>query len=296
MIVVRYKRPARPVCQFSRLMVAIILCTAIGAATAPAFGISHESTGAGTRLRASAAPPVTCLPAGTKARKGVKTLPSTRHCTILEIGDSLGADLGEGLHVQLEKNPAITLVVKTTLATGLTNAWFYNWPQHLKKFLSQYRPQLLIVFLGANDEQAMVVNGQAAPFDTRAWRSKYSSNVSTVIKEAAAAHCVVMWVGMPIMNPFGYRQKMQVVNSIFSDASQKIPDATFVSTWKFMADARGNFRFNARVNGKLQPIRTADGIHLTYMGQNLLATYVVTQLRLIYGLPLRPAYPVRFTQ
>ena len=273
----------------------MILSTAVGAGTAPAFGVSRDSSGAGTNLRASATPPATCLPAATKARNGVKTLPSTHHCTILEIGDSLGGDLGEGLHVQLEKNPATTLVVKTTVAAGLTNSWFYNWPRHLKKFLSQYRPQLLIVFLGANDEQAMVVNGQAAPFDTRAWRSKYASNVSTVLKEATAAHCVVMWVGMPIMNPFGYRQKMQVINSIFADASQKTLDATFVSTWKFMADAKGNFRFNARINGKLQPIRTADGIHLTYMGQNLLATYVVTQLRLIYGLSLRPAYPVRFT-
>jgi len=155
---------------------------------------------------------------------------------------------------------------------------------------------LLIVFLGANDEQAMVVNGQATPFDTRAWRSKYASNVSTVIKEAAAAHCVVMWVGMPIMNPFGYRQKIQVINSIFSDVAQKMTNATFVSTWKFMADAKGNFRFNARVNGQLQPIRTADGIHLSYMGLNVLATYVVAQLRLHYRLALTPAYPVNFTR
>jgi hypothetical protein len=32
------------------------------------------------------------------------------------------------------------------------------------------------------------------------------------------------------------------------------------------------------------------------MGQNLLATYVVTQLGLDYRLPLKPAYPVRFTR
>jgi hypothetical protein len=147
--------------------------------------------------------------------QGATTLPSARHCTILEIDDSLGTDLGEGLRLQLEKNPAITLVVKTTVAAGLTNSWFYNWPGRLKKFLAQHRPQLLIVFLGANDEQAMVVNGHAAPFDTRAWRSQYESNLTTVMKEAAAVHCVARWVGMPIMNPFGYRQKMQVINSIF---------------------------------------------------------------------------------
>jgi hypothetical protein len=296
MIGLRYKRPFRTGRQLTRLVVAIILGTAVGTVSIPPFGAFLVSTGAPTGLSASAASSATCLPGATKVAQGVTTLPSAQHCTFLEIGDSLGTDLGEGLRLQLEKNPAITLVVKTTVAAGLTNSWFYNWPGHLKKFLAQYRPQLLIVFLGANDEQAMVVNGHAAPFDTHAWRSKYESNVTTVMKEAAAVHCVVMWVGMPIMNPFGYRQKMQVINSIFSDVALKMPDATFLSTWEFMADAKGNFRFNARVNGKLQSIRTPDGIHLTYMGQNLLATYVVTQLRLTYGLALEPAYPVRFTR
>jgi len=296
MIGLRYKRPARTGRQLTRLVVALILGTAVGTASIPAFGAHLVATGAPTGPSASTTSSAACLPGATKAVQGVTTLPSTRHCTFLEIGDSLGTDLGEGLRLQLEKNPAVTLVVKTTVAAGLTNSWYYNWPGRLKKFLARYRPQLLIVFLGANDEQAMVVNGHAAPFDTRAWRSKYESNVTTVMEEAAAVHCVVMWVGMPIMNPFGYRQKIQVINSIFSDAALKMPDATFLSTWEFMADAKGNFRFDARVNGKLQSIRTPDGIHLTYMGQNLLATYVVTELRLTYGLALKPAYPVRFTR
>jgi hypothetical protein len=292
----RYKRPARTRRQLTRLVVAIILGTAVGTASIPAFGAYLVSTDAPTGLSASTASSTACLPGATKVAPGVTTLPSVRHCTFLEIGDSLGTDLGEGLRLQLEKNHGITLVVKTTVATGHTNSWFYNWSGHLKRFLAQYRPQLLIVFLGANDEQAIVVNGHAAPFDTHAWRSKYESNVTTMMNEAAAVHCVVMWVGMPIMTPFGYRQKMQVINSIFSTAALKMPDATFLSPWEFMADAKANFRFNARVNGKLQSIRTPDGIHLTYMGQNLLATYVVTQLRLTSGLALKPAYPVRFTR
>ena len=296
MIMSDHRRPVRIRRQLSRLAVAMTLGTAIGAATVPTNAASRASTGAATGRSASAAAKAICLPNATIVTQPVTTLPSSRHCTILEIGDSLGTDLGEGLRLQLEKSPLITLVVKTTVAAGLTNSWYYNWPGRLKKFLARYRPQLLIVFLGANDEQAMVVNGHAAPFDTHAWRSKYESNVTTMMKEADAARCVVMWVGMPIMNPFGYRQKIQVINSIFSDAALKMPDATFLSTWEFMADAKGNFRFNARVNGKLQSIRTPDGIHLTYMGQNLLATYVVTQLRLTYGLALKPAYPVRFTR
>jgi len=296
MIMSDHRRPVRIRRQLSRLAVAMTLSTAIGAATVSANAASRASTGAATGRSASAAAKAICLPDATTVTQPVTTLPSSRHCTILEIGDSLGADLGEGLRLQLEKSPLITLVVKTTVAAGLTNSWFYNWPRHLRNFLHQYHPQSLIVFLGANDEQAMVVNGHAAPFDTRAWRSKYASNVLSVMKEAAAVHCVVLWVGMPIMDPFGYRQKMQIINSIFSTMALKNPGATFLSTWKFMSDAKGNFQFSGHVNGKVQAIRSPDGIHLTYMGQNLLATYVVTQLGLDYGLPLKPAYPVRFTR
>ena len=296
MIMSDHKRRVWTRRQLSRLAVAMTMITAVGAATFPANAASRASTGTTTGLSTSAAAKASCLPDATTVTQPVTTLPSSRHCTILEIGDSLGTDLGEGLRLQLEKSPLITLVVKTTVAAGLTNAWFYNWPGHLRNFLHQYHPQLLIVFLGANDEQAMVVNGTDAPFDTRAWRSKYASNVTSVMKEAAAAHCAVFWVGMPIMNPFGYRQKMQIINSIFSTTTLKNPGATFLSTWKFMSDAKGNFQFSGQVNGKVQAIRSSDGIHLTYMGQNLLATYVVTQLGLDYRLALKPAYPVRFTR
>ena len=137
MIMSDYKRPVRTRRQLSRLAVAMTLSTAVGAATVPANAASRASTGAATELSASAASSATCLPGATKVVQGVTTLPSARHCTILEIGDSLGTDLGEGLRLQLEKNPAITLVVKTTVAAGLTNSWFYNWPGRLKKFLAQ---------------------------------------------------------------------------------------------------------------------------------------------------------------
>ncbi len=223
-------------------------------------------------------------------------LPKSGDCTILVIGDSLGTDLGGGLYHQLEKSPKIKLELEGKSETGLANAWFYNWPRHLKKFLAQYHPKLTILLLGGNDEQGMEVNGHPAAFNTLVWRTQYKKNVATMMNEATEAGSAVLWIGMPIMYPNDYRQGMKVINSISAKVAKTKPHVTFLSTWKFFANAKGQFRFSAMVNGQQQVIRQADGIHPTAVGQNVLATYVVDELHLLYKLPVKPAYPEIFTK
>ena len=223
-------------------------------------------------------------------------LAARRHYTVLEIGDSLGTDLGGGLGHQLATSPRVTLVQKGKSETGLANAWFYDWPQHLKTYLAQYHPQLLIVLLGGNDEQSMDVDHHAAAFDTPTWRTQYAKNVRVMMREATKANCSVLWVGMPIMYPNYYREGMKVINSIFANVASATPRVTFLSTWKYMANRQGQFQFSAWVNGSYEALRSADGIHPTAVGQNVLATYVVQQMHTIYRLPVTPAFPMFFSR
>ena len=63
------------------------------------------------------------------------------HCTVLEIGDSLGNDLGWGLTRHLAATSGLNLVQVDKSSTGLSNSWFYDWPDHLAAYLHQYHPQ-----------------------------------------------------------------------------------------------------------------------------------------------------------
>ena len=56
------------------------------------------------------------------------------HCTVLEIGDSLGNDLGWGLARELGGERGLTLVQADRSSTGLVTTWFYDWPRHLAPF------------------------------------------------------------------------------------------------------------------------------------------------------------------
>ena len=49
-----------------------------------------------------------------------------RRCTILEIGDSLGSDLGWGLTRHLSAASGLHLVQLDTPSTGLANSWFFG--------------------------------------------------------------------------------------------------------------------------------------------------------------------------
>jgi uncharacterized protein len=250
------------------------------------------TTAAGTTTSTSLAPTTTTtttLPAPLR-------FPVHGKLRVLEIGDSLGTDLGGGLSVQLEKSPRVKLIIRGKTDTGLSNSWYYNWPRHLRHFLHEYQPQLLIVFLGANDEQAMNVKGTRAPFDSPLWISRYRASVTSILHEARTARCEVLWVGLPIMDPNGYRQGIESINSIFAQAAQGVPGVTFIPTWDYFADAQGQFRFAAKVNGTRQALRAPDGIHFTALGQSVLATYVVDQMRSLYALAVKPAYPQRFTK
>jgi hypothetical protein len=222
-------------------------------------------------------------------------VPKNGHVKILVVGDSLGTDLAGGLGWQLSKSKDVSLIQKGKSSTGLSNSGYFNWPHHLKTYLQQYHPQLVIVFLGGNDEQGIEANGHAYQFDTPGWRTQYAKAVASMMNEAVNAGSDVLWVGMPIMYPNGYRQGMQVINSIFASVAKNKSHVTFLPTWKFFASPNGQFRFNASVNGEVQAIRESDGIHPSAVGQNVLATYIIKEIHLLYGLHVSAAYPEVFT-
>lgn len=115
----------------------------------------------GTRSQSTS--PLTDIPVANKgrfspARRGCNFLPASAlargahpsplplgRCRVLEIGDSLGDDLGFGLYKELGHTPGLSLLVTDKSSTGLSASWFYNWPQHFKKFLAQDRPNLVVI-------------------------------------------------------------------------------------------------------------------------------------------------------
>jgi hypothetical protein len=213
---------------------------------------------------------------------------SIGHCTILEIGDSLGNDLGWGLARQLGHDHAVRLVQADKSSTGLLTPWFYDWPVKEKVLLTQYKPQLVIITFGANDEQNLRLNGHVLAFGSAPWVTAYTDIVTKMASAATNSGAYVLWVGMPIMQPNEYRQGMMLINSVFAKVATTVPGMTFLPTWDLFANAQGQFEDAARVNDVPSLLREADGIHFSYVGENVIATYVTRNIGDVYHVQITP--------
>ena len=217
------------------------------------------------------------------------------HCKVLEIGDSLGNDLGWGLARELASTHALKLMQKDKSASGLVTSWYYNWHQHLKTLLKQYRPDLVIVCIGGDDEQAMKVRGNVYGFNSPPWRARYSSLIRQIDTMITRSGSYVLWVGLPVMAPNVYSEGVVTLNSLYRSVATTVPGVTYLPSWALFANPRGQFERIAPVNKVRTVLRASDGIHLSYVGEDVFATFVTNEIATIYHVALRPSQPDTIT-
>lgn len=214
------------------------------------------------------------------ALEAASVAPKPGNCKILVVGDSLGNNLGWGMYDQLSRTDGITMYVRSKASTGLTKPSFYDWPAELKPMLSKYKPHLVVMMLGANDWQDMRSAGDRG---NSAWRKAYKERIKRITDMVTASGSYLMWVGLPVMRLQRYGEGMATLNSLYTATVPQTAGATFVPTWDFFADSSGRFRDYANVNGKRTKIRGGDGIHFSTIGQGVLATFVIKQIRSTYN-------------
>lgn len=254
------------------------------------FALSLPPPGSGSTPSGPSTAPSRSRPAPsgsrtTPASGGLAPLvtPSVAHpLSVLEIGDSLGVDLGYGLQDVLGQDKAIHLVTKAVIDTGLANVAYYNWPVQLAQLLKSEHPGLVIVMVGGNDTQNFAIGQRAYVFGTPAWRAAYLARVEALMREATSAGAHVAWVGMPQMAPGApvTSAQMATLDSVYEQAARTVPDVIYVPTWKVLANNKGQFStFLPNASGSLVAVRDPDGVHIDYpAGDDLVANAVVKAL------------------
>jgi hypothetical protein len=213
------------------------------------------------------------------------------HCRLLEIGDSLGDDLEYGLRHELQLTLGLKLIQRNKPSTGLSASWFYDWPDHLKSDLHDYHPNLVVIMFGANDEQALRVNGLSQPFGSPGWRSAYIARVRRIDRLVTKSGAYAFWVGLPIAAPKSYSQGLRALNAIYRQVAMSTPGVTFQPMWHLLATKGGNYRGGADVNNVQSALRKSDGIHFTSTGELVIGTFIARQLATVYNVKLRPEEP-----
>jgi len=209
--------------------------------------------------------------------------PTAAHVlTVLDIGDSIGEDLGAGLSDELGNVTDVKLINDSVGDTGLANLGYYNWLAELPAQIAKYHPQAVVVMLGGNDGQAFQSGNTVVEFGTPIWRRIYQARVAQLMAEATGAGARVIWVGLPVVGPTAdlSNSDIEAQNAVYAAAAAKNPAVTYVSTWKLFENSAGQYSTYLSIPGQgLVQVRDADEVHIDPPGgTDLIGSYVVEQM------------------
>ena len=248
-----------------------------------AFSMGASTTSAAT-TSAALTRPFTTGASTTRASTARRPAPAR---PVLEVGDSLGIDLGWGLTDELSGSRD-RLVAVAVGDTGLAEPSYYDWPAQLAVDLRLYHPGTVVVFLGANDVESFYSANRFLPFGSPGWAALYGKRVAKMMDEAVSAGAKVLWVGMPPMEGPSFSSDMATLNAVYrTEALAHRPDVSYYASWRVLGGPQGQYRGALTGPGGEQvALRAPDGVHITRSGGDLLAKAVVTRLKRLGWLQL----------
>ncbi len=197
---------------------------------------------------------------------------------VLVIGDSLGIDLEDSLVNDLANTGVVTATGDGQVSTGLTRPDYYNWPVELQTDLSKYNPQVVVIMLGANDNQDFP-GPPDIPYGTAQWNTIYAQRVQSFMAEAASNGAKVIWVGMPPMQDPGLNADMQNLDSIYQAQAAQNPSVTYLSSTSVLGTPQGGYTPYIISNGQEVNVREEDGTHISPGGGEVLSQAVMGTMR-----------------
>jgi lysophospholipase L1-like esterase len=162
------------------------------------------------------------------------------------------------------------------ISTGISKPSMLNWPAHARAQASGMRPDVTVMFLGANDGFPM----GGAPCCGAAWVDEYARRVGRMIHAyARGGRGRVYWLLLPAPRRGVFRTTFPAVNAALRRAVARAPrDARLIRLPRVFTPG-WRYRDSMRIDGRLVRVRQADGVHLNGAGQAKAAAVVVRALR-----------------
>ncbi len=238
--------------------------TAIG--RDPEAGTRSVSKVVTVATRAPDAPPPT-----------VKAIRPTRtHRVRLWVGgDSMAQEFGTSMIEKAGRRGTLDATLDYHVSTGLTRPDYFDWPAYLRDRVLPTKPDALVLMFGANDAQAMEVDGKPYKVRTPEWQAEYRKRVGLTMDLLSGQGRLVMWVGTPHMRSAEFDERQTILNGIYRDEAAKRPWVHFVDSGPVLTPPGGGYAaYLPGGDGQPQLARASDGIHLSRFGADRLADAV----------------------
>lgn len=218
--------------------------------------------------------------AGKKKGRSIFDAPLSRRYRILLVGDSFMEDITLALMRNFHyKDPNVRYISVARHSTGLCVSTKWDWPRKLEGFMREHRPDVVVIFLGANDLQNIFDGRRRSVFMSEDWKKRYVEIARGFIDIASWGGADVIWIGMPVMGQERYAKWMPVLAGMQREACEA-KRIIHVETTPFLGDAAGGFQMYAKdASGNLVRIRRDDRYHVAYAGSMMIIDRITPILK-----------------
>ena len=183
-------------------------------------------------------------------------------------GDSMVGQFGPMLENTAEAGGLVEVTeVLYEFSSGLTRPDFLDWPVRLGEIREVQDPDVIVLFFGGNDAQAIQIDGVWREFGSAEWLTEYRRRVGDLMAELDEDGRDLYWMGMPIVRSDEFREKVEILNEIYRSEAGRFEGVTYVDSWPVFTGPDGGFsEYLTDDDGDLVDMRLNDGIHLTTAG------------------------------
>ncbi len=186
-------------------------------------------------------------------------------------GDSLAGSLGPALGTLTADTGVVAPVFDSRVGSGLSTPGALNWPQQAATDLARYHPEVVVFIIGTNDSQVP----QPQPTDATgapAWKAQYRQLVNQMLDVLTSGNRFVFWIGAPTSANPTMDAEVRQIDAVARAVVATRQDAVYVDAYQLFSDSQGHYDASLPgPGGKLEVMRTDDGVHFTPAGADLLA-------------------------
>ncbi|TVR11329.1 MAG: DUF459 domain-containing protein [Salinarimonadaceae bacterium] len=245
---------------------------------------TYDTRPAETRPARRAQPRRVAPATATPAPAPIVEVEITSHVVVF--GDSLAANLGQGLETVLADAPEIGVSTQSRPSSGLVRDDFHDWPAEVESFLAgDGKIDVAVVMIGLNDRQSMQIDGAALEPLSDPWREAYGARVDRIVQAFAEKRVPVLWVGLPPVQNGRLSTDLAAINELVRGRVRS-GDGVFVDIWKGFVDEDNQYSATGPdLSGQSARLRASDGIHFTREGAAKAAHFADIEIRRLIERP-----------
>ncbi|MDA3875268.1 MAG: DUF459 domain-containing protein [Kiritimatiellae bacterium] len=193
---------------------------------------------------------------------------------VLIIGDSMMQVTAHATTLALDKRSGVTSKSQTSLGSGLARLDVYDWMGEADSLVKEFNPDVTMVWIGTNDQQAMQTTDQGTvQLNEKAWEEEYARRVGLLMdKLTVAKGSKVYWLELPVMRDEKMTEEVAVINRIAKAEADKRDQVEFFPTGNILTRKPGVYSPILIGNtGRPIKVREVDGIHLSREGADRVA-------------------------